>query len=234
MSEWWSYELSDFLMFSARTYYRLFELYNTALWPIHLLALGVGLALAVVSMRDSPWAARTACAMLAACWLWVAWAFHLQRYAGINWAASWFAAAFAAQGALLLACAAFGAQLRIRVSGAWARLAGLGVLLFALLVQPWLGLALGRSWLQAEVFGLAPDPTAVGTLGVLLLLRPAERPGSALRNAVLALWPIPLLWCLVSGATLWTMQAPDALLLPAAAVLAVFAAWRAGPAGKPR
>jgi hypothetical protein len=27
MSEWWSYSLSDFLLFSPRTYYRLFDLY---------------------------------------------------------------------------------------------------------------------------------------------------------------------------------------------------------------
>ena len=33
MSEWWTYSLSDFLLFSPRTYYRLFELYNLAIWP---------------------------------------------------------------------------------------------------------------------------------------------------------------------------------------------------------
>ena len=29
MSEWWTYRLSNFLLFSPRTYYRLFELYNS-------------------------------------------------------------------------------------------------------------------------------------------------------------------------------------------------------------
>ena len=28
MSEWWTYRPSDFLLFSARTYWRLFELHN--------------------------------------------------------------------------------------------------------------------------------------------------------------------------------------------------------------
>ncbi len=36
MSEWWTYTLSDFLLFSARTYYRLFELYNRDVWPAQL------------------------------------------------------------------------------------------------------------------------------------------------------------------------------------------------------
>jgi hypothetical protein len=38
MSEWWSYTLSDFLLFSPRTYYRLFELHNAEWWPAHFVA----------------------------------------------------------------------------------------------------------------------------------------------------------------------------------------------------
>ena len=40
-----------------------------------------------------------------------------------------------------------------------------------LIVQPLVGLLAGRSLLQAEYFGVAPDPTATATLGVLLLAR---------------------------------------------------------------
>lgn len=231
MTEWWTYRPSDFLLFSARTYHRLFELYNAEVWPAHLAALGLGLALVVVALQRRAWAARAACTMLAACWLWVAWAFHLQRYAAINWAATWFAAAFAIEAVLLLCGAAIGAGWRL-VPGR----VGLGLLLFALLVQPALGVLFGRPWREAELFGLAPDPTALATLGLLLLLRPADGPGRARAQAALVpmLWPIPLLWCLASGATLWTMQAPDALLLPCAALLAVVAAWRSGARGEPR
>ena len=45
MSEWWTYSLSDFLMFSPRTYYRLFELYNAAIWPAQLVAIALGVAI---------------------------------------------------------------------------------------------------------------------------------------------------------------------------------------------
>ena len=49
MSEWWTYSLSDFLMFSARSYWRLTELYNRDVWPAQLVALaaGVGIGLGV-------------------------------------------------------------------------------------------------------------------------------------------------------------------------------------------
>ena len=45
MSEWWTYRLSDFLMFSPRTYWRLIENYNQAIWPAQVVALAAGLVL---------------------------------------------------------------------------------------------------------------------------------------------------------------------------------------------
>ncbi|WP_420799541.1 DUF6064 family protein [Noviherbaspirillum sedimenti] len=62
-----------------------------------------------------------------------------------------------------------------------------------------------------EMFGLAPDPTAVATLGLLLCT-------SRVPWLLLAL---PLLWCAISGATLFTMGAPDAWVAPATALLAL-------------
>jgi hypothetical protein len=41
-----------------------------------------------------------------------------------------------------------------------------------------------------------------------------------------ALLPIPLAWCALTGATLWTMGSPEWWLLPAAAVLSIAAAIR--------
>jgi hypothetical protein len=206
MSAWWSYRPSDFLLFSERTWHRLFELYNAEIWPAHFFAVALGLALVLVALKGSAGpAARACCAMLATCWLWVAWAFHLERYATINWAANAFGAAFAIEGLLLLAAAGAGLELRLQ-RGVRERL-GYGLLLFAIVAQPWLGLALhGRPWREAGLFGLVPDPTAVGTLGLLLLLRP---PMSARFARVLAvlLWPVPLLWCLIAALTQWTLHA---------------------------
>ena len=205
MSQWWSYRPSDFLLFSARTWHRLFELYNAEIWPAHFFAAALGLALVLVALkgRAGP-AARICCALLAACWLWVAWAFHIERYAAINWAATWFAAAFAIEALLLLA--AVGTELVLRVRWGGREALGLGLLLFAILVQPWLGLVLlGRPWREAGLFGLVPDPTAIGTVGLLLLLRPLPSARFA-RVLVMLLWPIPLLWCVVGALTQWTLH----------------------------
>jgi hypothetical protein len=87
--------------------------------------------------------------------------------------------------------------------------------LFALLAFPLMGPLLGRSWTQAEVFGMAPDPTALATLGILLLAgaRPAW-----------GLFPIPVAWCVISGATLWAMESLDSAIVPLAALLAILLA----------
>ena len=43
MSEWWTYRAVNFLLFSPRVYWRMFELHNAALWPLHVLTLAAGL-----------------------------------------------------------------------------------------------------------------------------------------------------------------------------------------------
>lgn len=222
MTEWWTYRLSDFLMFSARTYRRLFELYNADLWPLPVVACiggAVWMGIAWRHRRRSAWPTLVGLVALSVAWLWVAWSFHLERYATINTAAPFFAAAFVLE-ALLLVAVAWVALPRRTPLASGRRLGwGFGLLGLAILGYPWLGMLLGRPLSQAEVFGIAPDPTAVGTLGVLLLTA-AGHDITARRRVVASAWPIPLLWCVVSGATLWTMDAPEALLLPALAVIA--------------
>jgi hypothetical protein len=68
----------------------------------------------------------------------------------------------------------------------------------------------GRPWHQADIFGVAPDPTVLATLGLLLLAHGRPR---------WELLVVPVLWCVISGATLWAMNSAEAWVPPAAAVL---------------
>jgi Family of unknown function (DUF6064) len=156
----------------------------------------VGLALWVALWQGRAWAPRAAFALLGLAWLWVAWGFHWQRFASINSAVPWYAAAFAIEGLLLLAWAVTKPAIAMRGRGI-----GLALLLVGLLAHPAIGAVLGLPWRQAAVFALAPDPTALGTLGVLLTTQPFRR-----SFARWLLWPIPLLWCVIAGLTLATLH----------------------------
>lgn len=210
MSEWWTYSLADFLLFSPQTYYRLFERYNLALWPLQVASLVLGIAIPIALTRGGIRGSRMAWAILAIAWLWVAVAFFLQRYATINWIASYFAAGFGIEAVLLAGAGVTGRRLRLPPANRGIERAGLGIFLLALVAYPLIAPVLGRPWGQAEIFGMTPDPTAMATLGILLLASP--RPSWLLLV-------IPTLWCAVSGATLWAMKSPEAWLLSLAAIL---------------
>ena len=208
MTEWESYRLSDFLLFSPRTYWRLFELHNDALWPLPLFTLAAGLLAGDLALLRPKAASRTVPILLAILWAWIAWSFFWTRYATINWATVYIAPLFALQSALLLV---IGAASRWEF-GARGPTRAMAVALLALaLLYPLLAPLSGRPWSQAEIFGIAPDPTAIGTLALLLLARTRWRA---------VLFPIPILWCVASGVTLWAMDSAVAWLPPAAAFAA--------------
>jgi hypothetical protein len=75
--------------------------------------------------------------------------------------------------------------------------------------------AQGRGWRQAEVFGIAPDPTVVATVGLLLLSE--SRPQWSLLVT-------PVLWCLISGVTLFALGSLEGWVLLPTALLSVGAA----------
>jgi hypothetical protein len=210
MAAWPTYELADFLAFSPRTYYRLFELYNAAIWPAQAAAAVLGVAILALLRRPGTGRGRLVAAILAGCWLWVALAFHLRRYATINWAATYFAGGFVLEAVLLVWTGVVRGRLVWQPPRDPIARAGLGIFLFALVAQPLIGPLLGRQWRQAELFGVAPDPTALATLGLLLAASGARR---------WALAFVPAIWCAITGATLRAMAAPDAWIMPLGAAL---------------
>src|SRR5215813_6058925 len=157
MSEWWTYTLSDFLMFSPRVYYGLLELHNAALWPAQLATAAVGLAILTMLLRPIRARERVIPALLGVLWIWIGWAFFWDRYATINWGASYVAPAFALQGLLLIA---MGARGRLAFDEGRALPDFAGVILFVLAVAgyPLIAPIMGRPWTAAEMFGIAPDP----------------------------------------------------------------------------
>jgi hypothetical protein len=215
MSEWWTYRLTSFLLFSPSTYYRMFERYNLAIWPAQLAGVSIGLAIVALLIGKRGHHERIVAGLLAACWMWIALAFHYQRYAQINWAATWFALAFACEALLLVVVGVLAGRLHLQLARSGVHWIATSIVAMSILGYPLLAPITGRPWTTAEIFGVAADPTAIASVAVLALVRGRIR------------WPllvVPVIWCAIAAATLWAMDAPEAWVLLAAGLLALWPA----------
>jgi hypothetical protein len=213
MTQWWTYSFEDVLLFSPRVYWRLIQLHNESVWPLHVLALLVGVAILLGVVRPQAWTGRAIAVALAAAWMWVAWSFLWTRYATINWPMAYVAPVFALQALLLLWTGVVRGRLDVSATMSGPGTIGLGLLAYALALHPLMALLAGRPVQAAEVFAIMPDPTVVATLGILAM-------------AVRAQWLliiVPVAWCMVSWGTLTALASPGGWILLATAALAVAA-----------
>ncbi|MEM8662756.1 MAG: DUF6064 family protein [Pseudomonadota bacterium] len=217
MSEWWRYDFADFLLFSADTYWRLFALHNADYWPLGAIATVGLIALYVATVKRWRWTSPAVALSLAAAWIFVAEAFLAGRYAPINWVISDIRLLFLAQAGLLFA-------LGWRLSFATRATSGARALVFLALAYPLLAPLNGREWAQAELVGLAPDPTAIATLGLVAMAR--------IRLLSWLFMMIPILWLAFSAATLFTMGAATGFVPLVAIVLALATVVRSHRAGR--
>ncbi|MDR9426416.1 MAG: DUF6064 family protein, partial [Marinobacter sp.] len=167
MSAWTSYRLQNFIPFTENVYFRLMERMGETFWPLQLLTLALGVGTIALVLKHRP---RLACLLIAPVWVFVAVAFFMQRYGQLNWAGDYIGYAFLAQATLLVVIPLMGYGLGKPLH--WKSppvLAGGALIFFGLVVQPFLAPLAGDSWYQAQVFGVHPDPTAIVSLGVILL-----------------------------------------------------------------
>ncbi|MCC5807057.1 MAG: hypothetical protein JJU00_12080 [Opitutales bacterium] len=212
MAEWRTYAVEDFIPFTPEVYFRMIERTNEAQWPLQFFALAGGATVVVLILSGR---VRPALAVLSAAWFWSGGAFLIHRYADLNWAGVYFGWAYFAQGVILLGLAVApwtpgGDRMARALDPRWL---GLAVATGGVLLWPGITALAGGGWARAEVVGLLPDPTAVATLGILLMALKGWR-----------LWAasvIPLLWCGVTALMLRVLEAPWAALPLASAVLVV-------------
>lgn len=195
------------LSFSPEAFFSLFEQYNRAIGPAPTVAYGLGLAALALALRPVPNGSRIVAAILALMWAWNGIAYHLMHFAEINFAAPIFAAVFVVQGLLFALTGAVRGKIAFRFRADFFGWTGLGLAVFALAVYPLLGALAGHGWPRAALFGVAPCPTTIFTLGFLLLIE-GRMPWHLIA--------IPVLWSLVGGTAVWLLGVPEDLALPLA------------------
>jgi hypothetical protein len=154
---------------------------------MQIVAYVVALAALASSARRAPWSDRLVSFLLAFFWGWMGWMYHLRHFAAINPAANVFGAAFLLQGLLFLASGVLRPPLSFAPRANAYGIAGAAMMVYAMLIYPLIGTALGHGYPRSPSFGVAPCPTTIFTFGILLWARRVPS----------FLLVIPLLWSVV-------------------------------------
>ena len=194
MGELTSYQLSDFILFSQTAYYRQFEFYNYAIWPLHIVAIIFSLVIFYALWKKPVWSGLLVAILLVVSWVWVAFAFLYQRFYQIHVVADWYAFGFVLQAGFITWYGVIKNQFTLFVRN-WLRIRiGSSLLFIAFIAYPFIAITTGRNWMQFEMFALAPDPTVLATLAILLFFK-----------VPIVLYTIPTIWILISAMTLFVM-----------------------------
>ena len=145
-----------------------FEAYNLAIWPMQVFAYLAGIVALYSSLKRTPFSNNIASGILSFLWLWTGIIFCVFFWGPIYPSAYAFAVLFLAQGLLFLFNAI---KPRVSFHAGRNRFSYVGALFiaYAMIGYPLAGYFLGHTYPRFLPFGLAPCPTAVFTLGMLML-----------------------------------------------------------------
>ncbi|MDA0260860.1 MAG: DUF6064 family protein [Proteobacteria bacterium] len=210
------------LSFTADVFFATIAHYNAAIWPAQIVAGLLGLAVVVLAVKPRSGANRIIGATLAAAWLWTGAVFHFGHFAQIFFLSPLLAALFAAQGLLIGWTCVLRGKLDCRFRGGIAGWSGLTLLILAVALYPLLALSAGDPLLNLQTFGVTSLPTAIFTIGVLIMT-------TRQTSAYLAI--IPALWTLIAAAMAWELGITGNLLLSLAGLAGlVRLVWQRRPA----
>lgn len=197
------------LPFTRPEFLQVFADYNTAIWPLQIVAWALGFFATACLLARPGWADRAVATTLGVFWVIMALGYQASFFSAVNPAAYVFGALF------LLAAMVFFIKGTVRNRLHFTQTGGLrgglaaATMIYALLIYPLLGLLLTHPYPQTPLFGVAPCPTTIFTLGILMLLNYPHR---------WLLAAIPLFWSIVGGSAALLLDMPQDWGLPAAAL----------------
>lgn len=175
--------------FTVEQFFEVFRQYNEAVWPAQIAAVADALIAIGAALVGTRRASRLATVVLAALWLWMGTVYHLEFFRPINPAATLFGAAFVVEAGLLVWYGVLRGRLAFEPRLDPAGIAGGILMVYALVVYPEIGRALGHAYPAAPTFGL-PCPTTIFTFGLFLWARP---------RIPIAVVIIPAAWAIIGS-----------------------------------
>ena len=201
--------------FSVEEFFAVFARYNEAIWPLQIAAYVAGALVVGLVFRKSGWSTTVTALVLAAIWALNGIGYHWTFFAEVNPVARIFAGLFAVQALFLLASPWLFSNLVLVVRRDLRSIIGLAMIFFAATLYPVWGAIAGHDYPSTPVFGVAPCPTTIFTVGVLLTGR---------WQAVRWLLIIPAIWSAIGGSAAILLQVPqDFGLIATLLIILVFA-----------
>jgi hypothetical protein len=200
------------LPFTRDQFLSVFVDYNTAIWPVQVVAYLLGCLAIVLLLWKAPHADRITAAILATMWLWTGIAYHGIFFSTINKAAYLFGTLFVIEGAYLLYSGVYHHRLRFSLASGPAAWVGVALVIYAAILYQLLGTSTGHVYSEMPLFGVTPCPVTIFTLGMFLLTTcPMSR----------GLMVIPFVWSLIGGSAAVLLEVPQDWFLLISGFIAV-------------
>lgn len=142
--------------------------YNLTIWPLQLIAYGLGILAVLLALRGTKKSGRTIASMLGLLWFWTGVVFNLFYFSPLYSMAYVFAILFVVESGFLLFAGTIMGTLSFKIKPDAFGVAGALLVLYSLVGYPLIEVLLGRGYPKLLAFGLVPCPTTVFTLGILL------------------------------------------------------------------
>ena len=156
------------LPFTTEQFLEVFKTYNTAIWPVQIVAYLLGGLVVYLAYRPTARNDRIISLILANFWIWMGVVYHLIFFTSINIAAYGFGLIFIIQGLLFLGVGVWRDWLKFRFKWDGYGITGAILIIYAMLIYPIIGAQLGHGYPYAPMFGVAPCPATIFTFGMLL------------------------------------------------------------------
>ncbi len=196
--------------FSIEQFLGVFAEYNAAIWPAQIFAYVLGLIAVAAVWSRQPAPSCAIPSVLALMWAMNGIGYHYLFFAEINPAAKLFAGFFVMQAILFVASAVVANHMRFEIGRNFRSIAGAAFIIYAMLIYPVFGLWAGHGLMAGPMFGVAPCPTTIFTIVMLLLAR---------GRWIAWLSVIPFLWSLVGLAAALQLGIPEDFVLSLAGVI---------------
>ncbi len=173
--------------FTPEQFFGIFEKYNKAIFPMQFVLILVAIIVIFMAVSRKPFRNKIISGLLGLLWLWTGIIYHLIFFTAISSPAYLFGTLFIFQGSLFLYEGVARNRLSFHASWKFYGILGAIFIVYALVIYPIIGYALGRIFPTSPTFG-APCPTTIFTFGLLLWTD---------KKIPLNLLIVPVLWSIV-------------------------------------